>query len=197
MIHDDKVLLRGLEADDLDRTWQWVNHPSVYEAVGLSVPISQDAQLEWFQALKHARDKRVLAICRFEDRQHVGNVSLDQIEEVHRTARLAIFIGDTEARGQGLGRRAVRLACSYAFDVLNLERIHVKTDAERPDLVQFYESIGFRMEGTLRSHEFYSGRRHDKAVLGLLRSDHLGHGQSPASYRPAKTRGSRPGAVDT
>lgn len=171
MLSDDLIYLRKLEATDLDRTWAWINDPGVYLKIGSQVPVSRSAQLKWFAGVDQSADKIILAICRKGGDVHVGNVSLDSIDNRHRTARLSIFIGDAAHRGQSTGSRAIRLLAGHAFNFLNLNKVWCKATAGDERVERFYESLGFRIEGVLRQHEFIDGRYVDKTIFGLIRAD--------------------------
>ena len=171
MLSDDLIYLRKLESTDLDQTWTWINDPGIYLKIGSQVPISKSAQQNWFERVDQSSDKIILAICLKEGDVHVGNVSLDSIENRHRTARLSIFIGDAAQRGKSLGTRALKLLANYAFDFLNLNKIWCKATAGDEQIVRFYEKLGFRMEGVLRRHEFIDGQYRDKMIFGLLRDE--------------------------
>lgn len=171
MLSDDLIYLRKLEFTDLERTWAWINDPGVYLKIGSQVPISKSAQQKWFERMDQSSDKIILAICLKEGDVHVGNVSLDSIENRHRTARLSIFVGDTAQRGKSIGTRAIKLLADYAFKFLNLNKIWCKATAGDDKIVQFYENLGFKAEGVMRQHEFIDGKYVDKMIFGLLRDE--------------------------
>jgi RimJ/RimL family protein N-acetyltransferase len=171
MLADDLIYLRKLEESDLDRTWHWVNQPDIYSAIGILAPITMTAQRRWFEEIDSSDSKIVFAICLHDGDQHVGNVSLDQIDYRHRNARLAIFIAEPGRRGQGIGTRAMHLLIEYAFDLMNLHRLYCKTTAGNPAVISFYERLGFKIEGCLRKHEYIAGQYVDKIILGIVRKD--------------------------
>ena len=173
MLADDLIYLRKLEESDLDRTWHWINQPDIYTAIGILAPITMTAQKRWFEELERSDSKLVFAICLHDGDRHVGNVSLDLIDYRHRNARLAIFIAESDLRGQGIGTRAMHLLIEYAFDLMNLNRLYCKTTAGNPAVIRFYEKLGFAVEGRLRKQEYIAGQYVDKIMLGLLRSDRV------------------------
>lgn len=164
----EKVLLRRLERDDLPRTWGWMHRPEIYERIGVTVPFSPTQQDAWFAKLEQATDKMVFAVCRLEDREHIGNVSLDMLDWRHRNARLSVFIALDGERGRGFGSDALRTLTTYAFSYLGLHKLWCKADAGDPRLRQFYERLGFVQEGLLREHEFKNGAFVDKAIFAIL-----------------------------
>jgi RimJ/RimL family protein N-acetyltransferase len=171
MLSDDLIYLRRLEATDLERTWAWINDPDVYLKIGSQIPVSKTAQQKWFEEFDRSKEKIILAICLKEGNIHVGNVSLDNIENRHRTARLSIFVGDTAQRGRSIGTRSIKVLADYAFNFLNLNRIWCKATAGDDKIEQFYEGLGFKIEGIFRQHEFIEGRYVDKLIFGLLKNE--------------------------
>ena len=171
MLADDVIYLRKLEESDLDRTWQWINQPDIYTAIGTAIPVTKTAQRRWFEELDKSNTKIVFAICLHNGDQHIGNISLDLVDYRHRNARVAMFVADADLRGQGIGTRAMQLLIEYAFDFMNLHRLYCKTTAGNPAVLDFYHKLGFRVEGQLREHEYLEGQYVDKVMLGLLRSE--------------------------
>jgi len=171
MLEDDLICLRKLEESDLDRTWEWINDPDIYNAIGVHVPVSKTSQKRWFDDLDRSHSKIVFAICLKGDDKHIGNVSLDLIDYRHRNARLSIFVADIEQRGESIGTRAMNLLIKYAFDFLNLHRLYCKTTAGNDKILNFYHKLGFKIEGQLREHEYIEGKYVDKTMLGLLKTE--------------------------
>jgi RimJ/RimL family protein N-acetyltransferase len=171
MLRGATCYLRKLEAGDLHRTLAWVNRPDIASAIGLKTPITEADQADWFEQTNCARDKIVFAICLDGTDRHVGNASLGPIDESHRHARLSIFIADLTDRGKGIGSGAIDHMLGYAFDVLKLHRVYLKTDAESDALARFYRRLGFAPEGRLREHERLDGKFVDKALFGILESE--------------------------
>jgi RimJ/RimL family protein N-acetyltransferase len=156
---------------DLDRTHGWLHRDDISRAIGVRTPFTKEQQLRWFEDLSAATNKVVFAICEVGSGGHIGNVSLDTIDQRHKTARLSIFLAESGDRGQGLGTRALNLLCHYAFETLGLRRLYCKTNAGESKVLRFYERVGFRVEGTMREHELIDGEYRDKVMLGLLRSE--------------------------
>lgn len=166
-----RLYLRELARSDLDRTWEWLHRPDINRRIGVIVPFSKAQQEKWFDSLLASSSKKVFAVCCIDDDSHIGNLSLDQIDQRHRNARFSIFIADPTRRGIGYGSEALSLLETYAFSTLNLHKIWCKTDAGEPELLRFYLGRGYTMEGTLREHEMKDGEWVDKVLFGKTEFD--------------------------
>jgi len=108
----------------------------------------------------------------------LGNCGLVEVQPVHRCGEVGIFIGEGSKRGLGYGTEALRLLCDYAFHVLNLQNLMLRTyDFNKPALAS-YRKIGFREIGRRRRGHFYGGSYHDIVFMDLL-VEEFGPGQLP------------------
>ncbi len=165
---DGTVAIRPLELGDLDRVLSWIRDPLIMRRIGLHGERTMESQERWFRGMVDDEHRQVWAIELVESNRHIGNISLYDIDRLHAHAGIAIFIGDRELRGAGYGKRALRLMLDHVFQTMGLHRVYCKTEASFEGTIDFYESLGFTREGTLREHEHFDGAYTDKVVFGLL-----------------------------
>jgi [ribosomal protein S5]-alanine N-acetyltransferase len=115
-------------------------------------------------------DRVVMAIVHAQD-GHVGNVSLQAISGIDRTAEFAILLGDRRHWRHGLGELAGRALLAHGFYKLNLERIHCGTAATNTGMQQLALRLGMREEGRRRAAVFLEGQRVDVVEYGILRDE--------------------------
>lgn len=168
VVEGQNLYLRKLECSDMDRTRQWLHRPDIHSKIGVQIPFTIEQQEAWFIRLQNDSTKIVFAVCQKIDDTHIGNVSLDMIDQRHRNARLSIFIADNTLRGKGFGSQAIKLLEHYAFVVLNLHKIWCKTDAGDTKVLDFYRKLGFQQEGFLREHELKDGKFVDKVIFAKM-----------------------------
>ncbi|WP_206923029.1 GNAT family N-acetyltransferase [Alicyclobacillus suci] len=101
----------------------------------------------------------------------IGFVAVHSIEWNNHAGRLAIGIGDSAHRGQGLGTEALKLVLRYAFHELNLNRVGLDVIANNEAAIRSYEKAGFVIEGTVRDAVLRDGQAHDRIYMGILRRD--------------------------
>ncbi len=89
---------------------------------------------------------------------HIGNVSLQSINWIYRSAEMAIVIGEREAWGKGHGLRAWQMVERHAFDKLNLRRLWCGTSDQNRGMQSIAERAGWEKEGLFRDGMFYGGQ---------------------------------------
>jgi len=171
MIHGKTIYLRAFAKSDIPLSHTWLNDPELGSIMGY-LPFPIEAQEAWFETTVNSREKFVFAICDQATDQHVGNVAIGAIDAVSRNGMLSIFIAEPSIRGRGVGEDATRLILDFAFDRLNLHRVHLKASAFSEAAIAMYKKVGFQKEGVLREHEFKDGKYVDKVLFGLLRQEH-------------------------
>lgn len=167
------IQLRELTRTDVPIVNRWRQDRGLIDA--LSAPyrfIGSEVDAAWFDAYLNRRGVDVrCAICRDNETQPLGIVSLTGIDPVHRNAEFHILIGDTSARGQGSGSEATAVMLRHAFHDLNLHRVYLFVLTTNLSAIRVYEKVGFRREGTLREAVFKNGSYQDLFLMGLLRSE--------------------------
>jgi [ribosomal protein S5]-alanine N-acetyltransferase len=112
----------------------------------------------------------VWAICHNEA-GHVGNITLQDISHINRTAEFAIILGDRNHWGKGLGQLAGRQLLEHGFTKLNIARIYCGTAASNEGMKKLAISLGMTEEGVRRRHLFLDGCHVDMVEYGILKSE--------------------------
>ncbi len=120
-------------------------------------------------------DDRVVGSTRFMSAEY-----WNLIDEQPRSTPIAIEVGYTwlisEAQRTGINAEAKVLMFEHAFDVLQVERITLKTDARNERSRRNIERAGATFDGILRRHMPASdGGYRDSAMYSLLREEWREH----------------------
>lgn len=126
---------------------------------------------EFIAGITGARNELVLAIVERASGLHIGNVALQEIDPVNRSAEVAIVIGERSAWGKGYGKIACGLVIEHGFQTLNLERIGCGTFETNSGMIKVAESLGMREEGRRRKAVFKDGQYVDLVEFGILRHE--------------------------
>jgi RimJ/RimL family protein N-acetyltransferase len=76
-------------------------------------------------------------------RRLIGRISLREVDEQRRSARLGISLAQPYV-GQGLGTEALRVFLDHYFGTLGFERLRLDVAAVNRRAVRCYERLGFR-----------------------------------------------------
>jgi RimJ/RimL family protein N-acetyltransferase len=101
--------------------------------------------------------------------QHIGNLSLQQIDWINRSAEMAIVIGEKDYWGKGFATEALLLLYYHAFTKLNLNRIWSGTTENNSGMIRVFARIGMALEGEFREAVYLNGEYRDVYAYGILK----------------------------
>lgn len=167
----ERLYLRALCAEDATGDWaQWFNDPEVCRFNNHHrFPGGAAANLAYLDRLHASRDALALAIVWKDQQRHIGNIALQNIDWINRSAEFAIVLGDKAFWGLGVGREAGALLVRHGLEELNLHRIHCGTSADNQGMRKLALALGMREEGRRRQAIFKHGQYLDVIEFGLIR----------------------------
>lgn len=168
----ERLVLRQLAEADVDGPYAWwFNDVEVCAGNSHHVfPFTRRQALDYIHRVAEARDALVLAMTE-RDGRHVGNISLQGINPITRSAELAIVIGEKDVWGCGYGREAGELIVGHGFGALNLHRVGCATFEDNHGMQALARSLGMSEEGRRRQAAFKDGRYLDVIEYGVLRHE--------------------------
>lgn len=164
------VDLRPLSPDDADITLQWrQGNRARYLNSGAS---SVEQQANWISGRPASEYNWIIQL---KDGSPIGMLSLVDIDERNSRAETGRFlIGDEEkAKGVPAAVEAMGLVYEFAFNTLNLSRLHGMISADNTLMIKWQKYLGMIEEGRLREHYRAEAGTQDAVVLGILRAEYL------------------------
>lgn len=175
----EKTYLRLLEESDIGEEYVgWLNDYEVtrYLETG-QFPSSPEAIRKYLERFQDSITDLIFAIVDTETDQHVGNVTLNRINWINRTADTGLIIGRKEFRGKGNAFEAWSLVLEYAFLRLGLRKIIAGAVIDNVASITILKKLGFKIEGTFRQEFLVDGEYKDGVRLGLLREEFYKYAQ--------------------
>ena len=170
MIAGEHVILRAFERDDAERCYRWMNDPNIVRTLKSRYPIAFQNEVEWLDRAMHASPyERHFAIERKDDRSHIGNASLHDIDWVSRTSWFGLFIGEPTAWNRGYGTDAIMTLVRFAFEEMNLTKLRINVFDYNEKAKHLLLGHGFVQEGKLTRDFFREGTYHDLVILSIFR----------------------------
>jgi RimJ/RimL family protein N-acetyltransferase len=133
-------------------------------------PKTHDDLIAYINTVNSNRSLLVLAIFNKENK-HIGNVSLQNIDFISRSAEFAIIIGEQSSWGKGVGKEACALMLKHAFLTLNVNRVSCGTSEENIGMQNIALSNNIIQEGIRRKAMYNNGKYLDLFEYGILRSE--------------------------
>jgi RimJ/RimL family protein N-acetyltransferase len=169
MIAGEHVILRAFEREDAERCYKWMNDPNIVRTLKSRYPIAFQSEIEWIEAAMHSSTtERHFAIERRDDRSHIGNASIHDIDWVSRAASFGLFIGEPSAWNRGFGTDAIGTLVRFAFEEMNLRKLRIHVFDYNEKAKHVLAAQGFVEEGKLRRDFYREGVYHDIVILSVF-----------------------------
>jgi RimJ/RimL family protein N-acetyltransferase len=170
VLRGPRVMMRPPTEDDVPHFLRWLADTEVTKYLGFwnTVP-SLEQEKDW---IKKAAEDRNSVVWTIElEGAPIGNSSIRNIDWKNQNGETGTLIGELSRWGKGLGTESMRLRTAYAFNELNLVKLHSGAFMENEASKRAQLAAGYRQAGILRKHVFTLGRWHDLWMSELLRED--------------------------
>jgi diamine N-acetyltransferase len=166
MIKGEKVYLRPILKSDITYLNEWKNDEEVYMFLGGGfMPMSIDQQEKWIDAMidTSGNNKRFI-IC---DNNNIptGMIGLYDINWIHRTCEIGVYIGSKEAQGKGYGKESCRLIEHFAIGYLNIRKVKLNVVSDNITAFNMWESLGYKKIGEYIEERYIKGRYRNLTLM--------------------------------
>ena len=167
------MYLRAIEEADLNSNYRdWFNDEEICRYNSHHrFPNYDENMHEYYERVIKSHNNLVLAICDKKTNAHIGNIALESIDAINRSAELAILIGDKSHWGKGIGQEAAGLLIKHGFRELNLHRIYCGTLEDNVGMQKIAKALGFKEEGCSRESLYKYGAFRDSINYSLLQNE--------------------------
>jgi RimJ/RimL family protein N-acetyltransferase len=171
------VRLTHIRRDDIPTFCRWFRDYEVQRLLAFDpiIPITDEAEEAWFESAAKSENEYHFSIRLLENDLLIGNCSLFGVNARNRSAEFGIAIGEKEYWGRGFGSDAMRVLLRFAFNELNLNRVHLDVLAYNKRAISAYVKVGFTHEGTRRCAIYREGEYHDVYVMAILHEEWKAH----------------------
>ncbi|OPA73750.1 GNAT family N-acetyltransferase [Paenibacillus selenitireducens] len=171
-LEGSRVYLRPLNMEDAEMYYHTLYQPETRRLTGTQQHFTKH-QIEQYIANKSTDSSSVLLLIALQENDEViGDIAIQDIHEMNRSANLRIAITHSQHQGRGLGQEAILLMLDYGFGIRHLHRIELEVFAYNPRAQHVYEKIGFVQEGIRRQGLFYDHQYHDVILMSMLTAEY-------------------------
>ena len=158
--------LSPIDINDAEKYTEWVNDQEISRHLTFaSQNISVDRERELLAALAKEHNYGII------DRETgtlIGNVGLHNINYLHRSTEIGIFLGDKAYWSRGYGREALSLLIDYAYRILNMHNVFLRVYDYNTRAQNCYEAVGFQKIGEIRDGLIRNMEYHNIVLMDLL-----------------------------
>jgi RimJ/RimL family protein N-acetyltransferase len=166
----DGIVLRPWVQSDAPGILSALSDPDLVRWNPLKVNNSEDVR-RWIDNHSTWTDVVSWAVHDIASGLLVGSITWHHLDATNSSAEAGYWVAPA-ARGRGVGRRALRAATGFGFDVLGVERLQLFHAVDNPASCGVAHSAGFALEGTTRSsYRYGDGDLHDEHLHARLASD--------------------------
>ena len=167
----EKVYLSPINVEDAEKYTEWCSDFSTTDGLGTTTTIyTIQGEKEWLEK-NSTSDHCNFAIVDLETDELIGNCGLIEIDQIHRKAEVALFIGKEENRSKGCGTDVINLLLDYGFNYLNMHNIELCVYSFNKRAINCYKKIGFKEYGRRRECVFLNGKYYDCIYMDMLESE--------------------------
>jgi RimJ/RimL family protein N-acetyltransferase len=169
-----RLYIRPISKEDLPQITVWINDPDINQFLKVDRPMSVTDEENWFTHLGENKGKDVVfAIVLVGSNELIGLMGLHKIDHKHQRASTGSFIGRKDLWNKGYGTEAKMLVLEYAFNTLNLRKVHSIVYDFNPRSKACLEKCGYTEEGCLKEHSYRNGRWCDEFQMAVFRDKFL------------------------
>ena len=168
VIIGEKVLLRPFQPEDIPSMEECLEDTEVLKFTGSAPNFTKDSINQWYTSRNEQEDRLDLAIVIKNDHTVVGEVVINEYDEIKHSMNFRILIGP-KGRNQGFGTEATRLIIDYVFQNTDLKQITLGVYSFNLRAKKVYEKIGFILESIDKDDLEYEGQMIDSINMVLTR----------------------------
>lgn len=173
MLKGSFVGLRAIERTDLSILLEFRNKPEYRSYFREYRELSVENQNVWYEENVMKNPKTIMfSIIELESNKLLGACGLCYIDWINKNADFSIYIGaDNLYIDDKFAPDAALIMAQYGFKELGLHRLWAEIyDFDDPKM-NFFETLGFKLEGRHRETHWSEGKWHDSLFYSLLNGE--------------------------
>lgn len=175
VLEDDFVLLRPLQADDMEHLLSFsINEPNLWQYSLVRANGRENLTHYIDIALKAKANATEFPFIVFDKQsgKYAGSTRFYDINLPFRALQLGHTWYGKDFQGTKLNKHCKYLLLEFAFEQLQMERVEFRADASNERSINAMKSIGCMVEGILRSNmPTAEGSRRNSIVLSILKNE--------------------------
>lgn len=169
-VEENAMYLKLLSPEDITQAYvNWMRDEEVVEFLESRWKAhTLDDLKDYIDLMNDGHSNFLFGIFLKENDEHIGNIKIGEINQIHRFGYIGILIGNKKMWGKGYGTKAIKMASQYAFEELNLNKLVAGIYANNEGSYSAFIKAGYRKVGMLINHRYYKGKYVDEILVEKL-----------------------------
>ena len=160
-IKGKNINLREIGESDLPKMVEWRNKDRIRKCLFNQELITLEKQKKWFKDYYLNKDDDKIFIIEAKDSIPIGTIALKDLDSENGKAEFGrMMIGEDEYLGKGFAKDATMTLLNYAFNKMNLKKLHLETLTGNKGAICLYEKYGFKIDASLERTISINGSSH-------------------------------------
>lgn len=169
----DKVKFKQMTINDCEEIHSFASDPEVSRFIGWPLTHSLEETTDYVKEMIRRDESGSHIYANVIDKSNnklVGTVMIFNFDKIAKHAEIG-YVFHKSVWGKGFCTETVKLLSDFAFNELELHRIHARVTDANIGSSRVLEKNGFQLEGRLRDHYFIEGQYYDSLLYGRLNED--------------------------
>lgn len=153
MLQNDKIRLRALEPQDLDKLYQWENLPELWPVGNTRNPYSRYMLKQYIlnsdKDIYETHQLRLMMVS-VASGETIGTVDLFDFDIHNSRIALGLYV-DQAFQGQGFAKAALKLTEEYVFNFLQVKQLYCHIAETNTASRTMFEREGYEPHGVLKN----------------------------------------------
>jgi RimJ/RimL family protein N-acetyltransferase len=172
----EKITLRAIEPSDAQTIFDWHQDSELSRTMGFLEPPQSMASLEAYtgeMSLRKMDAGDFFWMIENKDHDVVGYIDT-RCDVRHGNFEYGVSISPLHQRS-GYAAEAIMLIVDYYFQHLRYHKVTPQVNSDNVPSIRLHESLGFKLEGTVREMMFSNGVYLDVLYYGLTFDEYTSH----------------------
>ena len=160
--------------DNLSNYYKWFGNQEITKYTSHGTFPETDKEIkEYFEYCENNETQLTFMIIDKKNNQHIGIISLQNINWINRNAEIAVMIGEKEYWGNGYCTEACEVILKHAFMRLNLHKVYLGTAESNIGMQKVAEKLDMFEDVIRTEHLFIDGKYEACYEYCILQNDYL------------------------
>lgn len=173
MMKGNFVYLRPIKKEDMESFYNATQDEEIRYMTGTRDTISKEDVNNYYDKISKDSSRYDFGICLNDGDVLIGNLSILDIDCINHKAGFRIAIHYHKYFNKGYGTEAVKIALTFVFEELNLNRLQLEVYSHNQRGIKAYKKAGFKIEGIIRDSLYLDGKYTDEIIMGMLKKEYL------------------------